>query len=164
MATSYSINRNLPECRSKLDGTRLEIPLPAPRRWTPSRPGEIEGHQPEGDLLGSPAPDAGYVLLLFERLAKRLRILNGENLDDVRAAITATALTRASRAGRAPCMNDLEWAAEYWGMLDQGEDSMTTPLGGIAQERRAKIFAGCADDFTLLRRIANLVLEDGSAS
>lgn len=101
-------------------------------------------------MLGTPGPDAGYAFLLFERLRKRLMAVSGESLADVKIAITATAMRRASHFGRAPAAGDLEWAANYWGMI--GPDP--SPPSGLAPHERAAFFAGCAHDFALQRRIA----------
>lgn len=151
MAISFSINPAAPSCPTQLDGTRLETSVPPPRRWTPTRPAEIVGMQPEGPMFGSPGPDAGYAFLLFDRLSKRLANVAGENPADVKVAITATALRRASRMKRGPTYSDLEWAAAYWGLLE----SDSSPPSGLNQHDRAVLFAGCAHDFALQRRIAH---------
>lgn len=156
MAISYSINCNSPSCATQLDGTRLEAPVPPPRRWSATRPAEIVGIQPEGPMLGAPGPDAGYAFLLFERLRKRLVAVSGESLTDVKTAITATALRRASHFGRGPAIGDLEWAAAYWGLFDP--DSL--PPSGLKPHDRAALFAGCAHDFALQRRIAQHPSDD----
>lgn len=156
MAISYSINRSAPSCPTQLDGTRLEAPVPPPRRWTATRPAEIVGMQPDGPMLGTPGPDAGYAFLLFERLRKRLVPVSGENPADIKIAITATALRRASHFGRGPTNGDLEWATSYWGMFEPD----SSPPSGLDQHDRAALFAGCAHDFTLQRRIAQHAADD----
>ncbi|RIK07759.1 MAG: hypothetical protein DCC49_09815 [Acidobacteria bacterium] len=101
-------------------------------------------------MLGTPGPDAGYAFLLFERIRKRLVAVSGESPADVKVAITATALRRASHFGRGPTSGDLEWAATYWGMFEAD----SSPPSGLKAQDRASLFAGCAHDFALQRRIA----------
>lgn len=105
-------------------------------------------------MLGAPGPDAGYAFLLFERVRKRLVALAGESADDVKTAITASALRRASRRGRGPMIGDLDWAARYWGMIGEDGKPDQNPPSGLDPHQRAALFAGCAHDYALQRQVA----------
>lgn len=103
-----------------------------PDRWTPDRPGDIEGFQPTGERLGAQGPDQGYALKLARRLADRLHLHEGEHLDDVIQGCLGIATRRASIFSRAPVVHDLHIAFTVWGFYDESPDP---DLVGI---RRAK--------------------------
>src|SRR3954468_15813406 len=55
------------------EGVRAyESPEYVPEAWTPDRPAEIEGRQPEGMRLGYQGPDQGYAFTLAERFRGRI--------------------------------------------------------------------------------------------
>src|SRR4051812_4621084 len=93
-------------------------PPPRPGPWWADRPGELEGRQPEGDRLGNPGPDQGYVMHLTDTLRGSLRLADGEHEADALAAVGSVALKRASLFGRAPVIHDVKAAAHLLG-LDQ---------------------------------------------
>lgn len=94
-----------------------ESPAHVPDAWTPGRPGEIEGRQPQGERLGYQGPDQGYVITLAERARPRVRVQAGESVDDALRGCSLIALRRASLYGRAPVVHDLTIALTIWGFL-----------------------------------------------
>jgi hypothetical protein len=97
---------------------RYESPDHVPESWTPDRPGEIEGFQPEGPQLGAQGPDQGFALRIAGQLRPKLRLQPGENIDDVIQGCLGVALRRASIFSRAPVVHDLTIAFTIWGFLD----------------------------------------------
>jgi len=89
-----------------------------PDGWDADRPGEIEGRQPEGAMLGYQGPDQGYALLLAKRLEPDLVLSDAERVDDAVAGCVGIAMRRASLYGRAPVIYDLQIAFTIWGYLD----------------------------------------------
>ncbi len=159
MGNDYSINPAVPEDPAQLDGSKLKLRLPPPRRWKAERPGDTaQSPRIEGALLGSPVPDAGYVLRLYRVVEPSIK--GAEDIDrlDLRAAIQATALKRASGLGRAPTTSDIEWALAYWGFGIEGRFEPTdTPPSRVDKKTRAEVFAGCAHDAMKQRLIASSV-------
>ena len=95
-----------------------ESPDHVPDSWTPTRPGEIEGFQPEGPSLGSQGPDQGFALRIAARLRPKVQVAVGENVDDAIRGCLGVALRRASLFSRAPVVHDLTIAFTIWGFLD----------------------------------------------
>jgi hypothetical protein len=120
------------------DPRSYESPDVVPKQWTPDRPAEIEGFQPEGPGLGYQGPDQGYALVLAERFADRLRVAAGERPEDAVSGCVALATRRASLFGRAPVTPDLTVAFTIWGFLDP------EPPAELAAVRGA-LFEGVAD-------------------
>ncbi len=84
-------------------------------------------------------------------------ITGAEGIDrlDLRAAIQATALRRASVLGRAPTLSDLEWALAYWGFGLAGKfDPSGATASGMDPAERDELFSGCAHDALRQRRVA----------
>ena len=100
------------------DQPRQPLSIPPSRRWTATRPGDLQHGQPIGPRLGRPGPDQGYAHTLAERFRERLRLTDGEHEEDVMAGACAVALRRASMFGRAPVIHDLELAFGLFGYLD----------------------------------------------
>jgi hypothetical protein len=157
LGNDYSINAEVPQEPALLDGSRLKRQLPPPPRWTPSRPGEaLSLPRSSTPYLGTPAPDAGYVLRIYRHLEPSIVGAEGIDKHDLRAAIVATALRRASVMGRAPVRQDVEWALAYWGFGLQGEmPPADRPPSGIGADERAELFAGAAHDVLRQRLIAS---------
>ena len=105
-------------------------PLRRDGSWLADRPGEIEGRQPEGDRLGSPGPDQGYVLVLTDAIKGTLTLNSGEHEADALALVAAVALKRASQFGRAPVIHDLKAAVSVLGL------NGPVPSGAAADARR----------------------------
>jgi hypothetical protein len=95
-----------------------ESPDHVPASWTPDRPGEIEGFQPEGRQLGAQGPDQGFALRIASQLRPKLQLQSGENADDVIQGCLGVALRRASIFSRAPVVHDLTIAFTIWGFYD----------------------------------------------
>ena len=97
------------------------------------RPGELEGRQPEGDRLGSPGPDQGFVLHLTDTLRGTLQLGSHEHETDALAAVGAVGLKRASLFGRAPVIHDVKAAVTVLG-FDQAP-----PTGDEGERRRLRL-------------------------
>ena len=106
-----------------------------PASWTPDRPGEIDGFQPRGDRLGAPGPDQGFAIKIANALRSKLRVGDGENIDDVVQGCLGVALRRASLFSRAPVVHDLTIAFTVWGYFDEAPPSDLVVL-------RTKMFEG----------------------
>jgi hypothetical protein len=126
-----------------------------PGGWEPDRPGELVGPQPRGDRLGTPGPDQGFALKIANRLAPKVRLQPGEQLDDAIRGCLAIALRRASLFSRAPVVHDLTIAFTIWGFYDE------TPPSELVATRRS-MFEGVgntAHHYVEGRAIADLVPE-----
>jgi hypothetical protein len=102
------------------------------------RPAEILGRQPQGAKLGHQGPDQGYILLLANRVKHKIKVQEGENLEDAIRGTIGIALKRASMYGRAPVMHDLTFALTIWGWF------VETPPADLLAKRRT-VFAGLRD-------------------
>jgi hypothetical protein len=126
-----------------------------PDRWMPARPGELDGLQPRGTRLGSQGPDQGFALTIARRLATKVRLQAGEDLDDAIRGSLGIALARASLFSRAPVVHDLTIAFTIWGWFDE-----TPPAELVA--RRRELFEGVGNvvhHYAEARRIVDLVPE-----
>lgn len=123
--------------------------LPAPRRWRRGRPGELQGAQPAGPLLGSPGPDIGYALTMAERARDRLHLHAAERADDALAVAAAIAMKRAALAGRAPIALDVEIALGLLGYLGEVNPDFA--------ELRAFLVHEVAHDYATRRAIVDAV-------
>ena len=118
------------------DRPRLyESPDHVPAAWTPDRPGEIEGFQPEGPQLGAQGPDQGFALHIAAQLRPKLYLQQGEHADDAIQGCLGVALRRASLYSRAPVVHDLDIAFTIWGYYDAQPPSELVAL-------RAGLFEG----------------------
>lgn len=98
------------------------VPRRRPRSWVPNRPGELVGAPPPtGRDFGAPGPDQGFALTLARRAAAGFELVDGEDLDDVVTGVVAVALRRASLAGRAPVVHDVEVAATLLGLTGDAD-------------------------------------------
>lgn len=133
------------------DRARQGEVLPPARRWTATRPADLQGRQPTGHLLGKQGPDQGYGLALAQKFAGRLHLAPGETEADAVAGCTAVALRRASMFGRAPVIYDFDLVFELWGFLaDAPEDLVAF---------RKPLFAGASHHYVHQREIADQVPE-----
>jgi hypothetical protein len=132
-----------------------ESPDHPPAGWTPDRPGEIDGFQPEGPRLGAQGPDQGYALTLAARRRDRLCLSDGENFDDAVQGCLGVALRRASVFSRAPMIHDVDVAFTIWGCYDAA-----APAELIALRRR--LFEGLrhvGHHYTEARIVSDMVPE-----
>jgi hypothetical protein len=126
-----------------------------PAAWSPERPGIVDGLQPIGDRLGAMGPDQGFALTIAHKLAPKIRLAEGERLEDAIRGCVGIALRRASLFSRAPVVHDLNVAFTIWGFFD--EDPPVALL-----ERRAELFEGVGKvnhHYAQGRKIADLVPE-----
>jgi hypothetical protein len=138
---------------SSKDKVRAADPLPAPDRWTPTRPGELDGlRPPDGRSMGNTGPDQGYGLKLAKRFADRIRLQPEEHLADAISGCLGVALRRAARFGRAPVIYDFEFAYTLVGFLDDAPADLV--------EFRQPYFAAASHDYWDQRDIADLVREE----
>ena len=131
-----------------------DSPNHVPESWEPDRPAEIEGRQPAAERLGYQGPDQGYVLVLAGRARARVKVTDGEDVDDALRGCSLIALRRASLFGRAPVVHDLNLALSIWGFLD---DAAPADLVAVRRE----LFAGVAHPhhYREGRAIADMVPE-----
>ena len=108
-----------------------ESPDHVPEPWTPDRPGDIEGFQPDGPRLGGQGPDQGFALRIAAQLRPKLRLQSGEHADDVIRGCLGVALRRASMFSRAPVVHDLTIAFTIWNFYDP------TPPAELVELRRS---------------------------
>ena len=130
-------------------------PAVVPGAWQPDRPAEIDGLQPEGPRLGSQGPDQGFALTIAARLRDRVRVTDGESVDDAVGGSLGIALRRASMFSRAPVVHDLTIAFTIWGGFDP------VPPEDLVVARR-RLFAGVADvghHYAAARFIVDMVPE-----
>jgi hypothetical protein len=116
------------------------------------RPGDLDRGQPLGPKLGRPGPDQGYALKLADLIRDRVKLGEGEHVEDAMAGAVTIALKRASLFGRAPVMHDLELALRLWGFLDDN------PPADLVEVRK-HYFAGAAHHYWDQRAVTDLVPE-----
>lgn len=104
-----------------------------PGSWVADRPGELDGRQPEGDRLGSPGPDQGYVIHLTDTLVGTLKLGLNEHESDALAVVGAVGLKRASAFGRAPVIHDVQAAVRALGF------DVSPPAGDVGERRRLRL-------------------------
>jgi hypothetical protein len=132
------------------DRVRPSAVLPSPRGWYLDRPAEqLTLEPPTGPRFGSAGPDLGYGLKLARRMEGRLRLVAGEQLDDVVAGGFACGSRRAAHFGRAPVIYDMEWAFGLWGYLGAAPDDL---VGW-----RRPLFRGAAEHYWDQREIVDAV-------
>lgn len=133
------------------DKARTGARIPAPSRWTATRPGDLVGRQPSGPAMGRQGPDQGYALRLARAFEPRLTLAPGEHREDAVAGCMGVALARASLFGRAPIVHDLGLAFTLWGYLGD------TPPELVAF--RKPLFAGASHHYWDQRAIVDRVPE-----
>jgi hypothetical protein len=106
-----------------------------PGSWTPNRPGDLTGFQPQGARLGFQGPDQGFALKIANGFRDRLQLQPGEHATDAIQGCLGIALRRASMFGRAPVVHDLTVAFTVWGFLDSDPPAELKTI-------RARLFEG----------------------
>ena len=135
-----------------VDEVRPVERLPAPRRWTATRPADIRSPQrPAGPALGTPGPDQGYALTLAHRFHGQLALTEGESEEDAVVGCVAVAMRRAALFGRAPVVHDLRLAFTLFGYLGAAPEELV--------EYRRPLFAGAGHHYWDQRVIADRVPE-----
>ncbi|MHB8190302.1 MAG: hypothetical protein ACYDHP_07780 [Ferrimicrobium sp.] len=118
------------------------------------RPATLSGRRlPSVDTTGTPGPDQGYALTLFEQLfASKIISTRGESMKDITAGVCACAMARASANGRAPLSTDLEVVLAHYGLFgDASAEQIATRrsrLLGVAhnyRKRRSLVDATAAE-------------------
>jgi hypothetical protein len=126
-----------------------------PDRWTPDRPGIVDGLQPVGRRLGAQGPDQGFGMSLARRRAADVHVSSPITVDDALRGCLTIALRRASLFSRAPVVHDVDIAYTIWGFYDANP-----PAELVA--RRAELFEGVGNvnhHYAEGRAIADLVPE-----
>jgi hypothetical protein len=123
---------------SPIDDPRsYQSPDHVPGTWTPSRPAEVRGFQPEGGRLGYQGPDQGFGIKIANTFRPKLHLAPGESADDAVRGCLGIGLRRASLFSRAPVIHDFTIAFTVWGFLD-----IVAPAELVS--RRVKAFQGVA--------------------
>ncbi|MFN8015481.1 MAG: hypothetical protein U0R17_02580 [Acidimicrobiia bacterium] len=140
----------------KIDRPRHEqnmpegIETPAPESWLATRPGDdISNSNFTNSYRGYSGPNIGYALKLVKLVLDDLVILKSENKHDVEALLSEIAMRRAAHFGRAPIKDDVIFAANILGYLEepsQGEEKW-----------RPILVHDCAHDEHRRRKIVNSV-------
>ena len=147
---------NEPHVSPTLDGAPRQAPNLAPgvhyppaRPWRADRPGDLQGGQPTGELMGSPGPNIGYALSLIARAHDRFALAPHEHFEDAAAVVGELAMKRAASYGRAPVMPDVECA-----MLILGYQGGVDPAFAKWRVRAA---AGAHEDYQRRRSLCDAV-------
>ena len=123
--------------------------MPPSGSWRADRPGDLGAIQPKGALLGSPGPNVGYALTLANRAKDRLRLEPHESADDATAVIAALAMKRAATFGRAPTVNDVDFAMELLGYLGDAPVDV--------REWRPDVVRAAGHDYVVRRAVVDTV-------
>lgn len=127
--------------------------LPAADSWRADRPADLDRPgMPTGPRLGNHGPDLGYGLKLARRLVDKVRVTEGETLDDAVAGCFATGAKRASLYGRAPVIYDMELAYTLWGFFDGAPKELVA--------FRKPLFQAASHHYDDQRQIADRVPEE----
>lgn len=134
------------------DQVRGALRLHVPGPWSPDRPGEVKTPvRRQGRRMGTPGPDQGFALRLARRFEGRLRLSDGESVDDVLEGAALIASRRAGLYGRAPSVHDLTVALSMWGYLGDA------PAALVAARRGA--FLAASHDYDVQRALVDGVPE-----
>jgi hypothetical protein len=125
------------------------VMMPAAKSWHADRPGDLEGAQPIGTLLGRPGPNVGYALTLAERVRDRLTLGTHESADDALAVVGELAMKRAAAFGRAPVMADIDVATALLGYKGEVDPAFV--------QWRSHALRGAHHEYEVRRRIVDAV-------
>jgi hypothetical protein len=123
--------------------------MPPSRSWRADRPGDLGAMQPKGALLGSPGPNVGYALRLANRVRDAMNLEPHEEAEDAVAVVAALAMKRAATFGRAPTVNDVDFAMELLGYLGDAPEDVRT--------WRPDVVRAAAHDYTVRRAVVDTV-------
>ncbi len=123
--------------------------MPPSRSWKADRPGDLGAMQPKGALLGSPGPNVGYALRLANRVRDRMTLEPHEEADDAIAVVAAIAMKRAATFGRAPTVNDVDFAMELLGYRGDAPEDV--------RSWRPDVIRAAAHDYTVRRAVVDTV-------
>ncbi len=136
---------------TEADQVRTARRLEVPGHWFADRPADLRGPaRPSGMRHGTPGPDQGFALRLARRFEDRLRLVEGEDEEDVLHGAAVLAAKRAGLLGRAPCIYDLEAVLSVFGFL------VEAPPGELVDERR-RLFASASREYVVQRTLADAV-------
>lgn len=123
--------------------------MPASGSWRADRPGDLGALQPKGALLGSPGPNVGYALTLVNRARDRFQLEPHESINDAAEVVAAVAMKRAATFGRAPTVNDVDFAMELLGYLGEAPDDVKAWRPDVVRE--------AAHDYVIRRAVVDTV-------
>jgi hypothetical protein len=123
--------------------------MPPSGSWRADRPGDLGPMQPKGPFLGSPGPNVGYALTLVNRVKDRFKLEPHESVDDASAVVAELAMKRAATFGRAPTVNDVDFAMELLGY--RGE------VPADVREWRPEVIREAAHDYAVRRAVVDAV-------
>lgn len=130
------------------------VETPTPSGWKSDRPGDTykERDTDSDVLLGNAGPNIGYALKLASQKIHGYFLLESEHEHDVKVLLSEIAMRRAANFGRAPIVQDLDFAAHLLGYDKEsksGEDKW-----------RPRLVHGCGHDEHKRRRIVNSVPDE----
>ncbi|HEY3723926.1 MAG TPA: hypothetical protein VGN59_11270 [Acidimicrobiia bacterium] len=123
--------------------------MPPSGSWRADRPGDLGAIQPKGALLGNPGPNVGYAMTLANRARDRLRLEPGESAEDALAIIAALAMKRSATFGRAPTVNDVDFAMELLGYQGDAPEDVRAWRPDVVRE--------AAHDYVVRRAVVDTV-------
>jgi len=146
-----------PYVTSRLDDQPFADPnlgarVPPAESWKLGRPGDFNGPQPEGSLLGRPGPNVGYAMTLADKIARSLHVADHESVKDACAVVAEVAMKRAAAFGRGPVLADLQLAATVLGYMGTSDASFA--------EWRAHATHGADHHYLERRRLVDAVPDD----
>ncbi len=99
---------------SKGSSLRKFDSLSLPKSWKLNRPAELSVNRhsavEQGKQLGTPGPDSGFAMKLARVALEGVTDSSGLSAADIKAAVVAVTIARASLFSRAPVMNDVRFA------------------------------------------------------
>ncbi len=123
--------------------------MPPSGSWRADRPGDLGPIQPKGPFLGSPGPNVGYALTLVNRAKDRFKLEAHESADDAGAVVSELAMKRAATFGRAPTVNDVDFAMELLGY--RGD------VPADVKDWRPDVIREAAHDYSVRRAVVDTV-------
>jgi len=136
---------------------------PPAQDWRADRPGDLDGEQPDGALLGRPGPNVGYAYTLAARAGDSLRLSPSEHADDAISVIAEIAGKRAGAFGRAPVMADIDVAIALLGYDGVADDSFVDKRTRLVHEAshnylRRRALVDAVPEALLRKRMSEVAL------